>query len=153
MLMHSVHLQNRLDFSHDLLNFLLLAPLWLSGMGRIGGFGKESESESKCVNYHKSTTKHHMKPDQWVKSKRDEISYMQSDHMSLQFECFFQNRYKYIWWILMNFFFGNSKPDCAYWISPHCEKNESSDRCHIRGAHLKVIWSLSAELFVERFLE
>ena len=38
MLMYLDHLQNWLDYGHGLLNFLLLAPLWLSEMGQIWGF-------------------------------------------------------------------------------------------------------------------
>ena len=38
MLMYRDHLQNRLDYGHGLLIFLLLAPLWLSETGKIWGF-------------------------------------------------------------------------------------------------------------------
>ena len=38
MLMYLGHLQNWLDYGHDLLIILLLASLWLSEMGQVWGF-------------------------------------------------------------------------------------------------------------------
>ena len=38
MLMYSDHLQNRFDFGHALLIFLIFAPFWLSETGQIWGF-------------------------------------------------------------------------------------------------------------------
>ena len=38
MLMYSDHLQNRLDFGHGMLIFLILAPFWLSETGQIWDF-------------------------------------------------------------------------------------------------------------------